>query len=335
MQLIDFVGVFGVVVTLIGVVFVGRQTYAHFIRSKAFSYIERFNSQEFMELRIAIDQWLVLHKDPQTMIDVLSSERADDIEVSIKIRTFLNIFQELAVAYEKGMIDKHIFFRNFDYLILSNWDKFADFIYSVRAANNDFSIYKRFELMVNDVRKFKRRDRGKNKTYVFGYGSLMLPESIHNTLQRQSNKYSLYDVTLHGYERSWDIMIPVFSDRLQKKIDVLFLNITKNENSTIDGKMLEVDDDELEKLSAREVNYNCIEITKDVENSHPIQRGDTVLTFIGEEKHLLKESAEKVYVMQNYLGIIDRVKTEFPKYERAFDATFEAEVLEGKYSFKV
>jgi hypothetical protein len=233
MQFIDFIGLSGVVATLVSVVFVGRQTYVHFIRAKAFSYIERFNSQEFMALRIAIDQWLALHKNPQTMIAVLKSEKPDDIEISIKIRTFLNIFQELAVAYEKGMVDKHIFFKNFDYLILSNWEKFADFIYTVRAANDDFSIYKRFELMVEDIKKIKKIDSVKNKTYVFGYGSLMLSESVHNTLQRKNNQYVLHDVTLNGYERSWDILIPVFSEKLQKKIEAVFLNITKKEGAKI------------------------------------------------------------------------------------------------------
>lgn len=334
MQLVDYIELAGVVVTCIAAVFVGRQTYVHFIRAKAFSYIERFNSQEFMELRIAIDKWLASQKNPQARVDVLKSENPDDIEISIKIRTFLNIFQELAVAYEKGMIDKYIFFKNFDYLILSNWEKFAEFIYILRALNNDFSIYKRFELMVEDVKNFKKRDYIKNKTYIFGYGSLMLPQSIHNTLQREDNEYPLHDVTLHGYERSWDIIVPVFSQKLQEKIKVLFLNLTRKEGTKIQGKILQIHEGELEKLASREVNYHCIEITKDIEAKGVLQKGDTILTFIGDKEHLLQKDSGKVYVMANYLDIIEQVKKRFPQYEKAFDSVCDAEVLEGKYSFK-
>ncbi|OHD85872.1 MAG: hypothetical protein A3J39_09575, partial [Sulfuricurvum sp. RIFCSPHIGHO2_12_FULL_44_8] len=247
----------GVVVSLIGAAFVARQTYAHFIRNRAFAYIERFNHKDFMELRIAIEQWISENPNPSSLSTLLKSKALEDIAMSVQIRTYLNLFQELAVAFEKGMVDKHIFYRNFDFLIVSNWERFADFIYTVRALSGDFTIYKRFELMAKEVKSAKKTDSVAGKIYVFGYGSLMLEESIHKTLQRTEETYPLFDATLQGYTRGWNIVIDIFSDTLQRPLKALFLNVRKQPEGSADGMIFSVTLDELNRLKEREVNYDC------------------------------------------------------------------------------
>ncbi|MDD5160426.1 MAG: DUF4760 domain-containing protein [Sulfuricurvum sp.] len=324
----------GVIVSLIGAAFVARQTYEHFIRNRAFAYIERFNHKDFMELRITIEQWISENSNPSSLSTLLKSKKTEDISMSVKIRTYLNLFQELAVAFEKGMVDKHIFYRNFDYLIVSNWERFADFIYTVRALTGDFTIYKRFELMAMEVKAAKKTNSVTGKIYVFGYGSLMLEESIHKTLQRQANQYPLFDATLNGYVRGWDIVIDIFSDTLQRPIKALFLNVRKSTERSVDGMIFSVTFEELNHLKEREVNYDCIEVTPHVSSSI-LQSSDVVVTFIGQSEHLLENCNERCYVMQRYLNVLEKIE---PLHSRQYQlmkesASFEAVVLDGTYSF--
>ena len=324
----------GVIVSLIGAAFVARQTYAHFIRNRAFAYIERFNHKDFMELRIAIEQWIVENPSPTSLSTLLKSKNRDDIAMSVQIRTYLNLFQELAVAFEKGMVDKHIFYRNFDFLIVSNWERFADFIYSVRALTGDFTIYKRFELMANEVKAAKKIDDISGKLYVFGYGSLMLEESIHKTLQRAEPKYPLFDATLKGYTRGWDIVIDIFSDTLQRPIKALFLNVRKESERSVAGMIFSVTFEELNRLKEREVNYDCIEVTPHISSSI-LGSSDVVVTFVGQSEYLRDQCSEVCYVMQRYLNVLEKIAPLYPhQYQYMKEsASFEAEVLEGTYSF--
>ncbi|OHD84646.1 MAG: hypothetical protein A3I60_00745 [Sulfuricurvum sp. RIFCSPLOWO2_02_FULL_43_45] len=324
----------GVVVSLIGAAFVARQTYAHFIRNRAFAYIERFNHKDFMELRIAIEQWISENPNPSSLSTLLKSKALEDIAMSVQIRTYLNLFQELAVAFEKGMVDKHIFYRNFDFLIVSNWERFADFIYTVRALSGDFTIYKRFELMAKEVKSAKKTDSVAGKIYVFGYGSLMLEESIHKTLQRTEETYPLFDATLQGYTRGWNIVIDIFSDTLQRPLKALFLNVRKQPEGSADGMIFSVTLDELNRLKEREVNYDCIEVTPRVSSSI-LQSSDVVVTFVGQSEHLLDQCRETCYVMQRYLNVLEKIKPLHPRQYQLMQesASFEAEVLEGSYSF--
>lgn len=324
----------GIIVSLIGAVFVARQTYAHFIRNRAFAYIERFNNKDFMELRIAIEQWIVDNPDPTSLSALLKSKKSEDISMSVQIRTYLNLFQELAVAFEKGMVDKHIFYRNFDFLIVSNWERFANFIYTVRALTGDFTIYKRFELMSMEVKAAKKAENNTGKIYVFGYGSLMLEESIHKTLQRQEAKYPLFDATLQGYARGWDIVIDIFSDALQRHVKALFLNLRKDSDGLVNGMLFSVTFEELNRLKEREVNYDCIEVTPYISSSI-LAPSDAVVTFVGQNEHLLDHCSEPCYVMQRYLNVLDRIHPLHPRqYEyMKQSASFNAEVLEGTYSF--
>lgn len=324
----------GVIVSLIGAAFVARQTYAHFIRNRAFAYIERFNHKDFMELRILIEQWISENPNPSSLSILLKSKDSEDIAMSIQIRTYLNLFQELAVAFEKGMVDKHIFYRNFDFLIVSNWERFADFIYTIRALTGDFTIYKRFELMAKEVKAAKKTDSVKGKIYLFGYGSLMLEESIHKTLQRKEGKYPLFDATLQGYMRGWDIVIDIFSDALQRPIKALFLNVRKHPEGIVDGMIFSVSFEELNRLKEREVNYDCIEVTPRISSSI-LQPSDVVVTFVGQSEHLLDQCSEPCYVMQRYLNVLEKIKLLHPRQYQLMQesASFEAEVLDGTYTF--
>lgn len=254
--------------------------------------------------------------------------------MSVQIRTYLNLFQELAVAFEKGMVDKHIFYRNFDFLIVSNWERFADFIYTIRALTGDFTIYKRFELMAKEVKAAKKTDSVSGKLYVFGYGSLMLEESIHKTLQRSERTYSLVDATLQGYIRAWDIVIDVFSDTLQRPLKALFLNVRKEPNGSTNGMLFSVTFEELNRLKEREVNYDCIEVTPRVSSSI-LQPSDVVVTFVGQSEHLLNQCSEPCYVMQRYLNVLEKIKLLHPRQYQLMQesASFEAEVLDGTYTF--
>lgn len=294
----------GIVITLFAALFVGRQTYAHFIRNRAFAYIERFNHKDFMELRIALEKWLAQNPRVDSFRLMLASKEPEEIEISVKIRTFLNLFQELAVAFEKGMVDKNIFYYNFDFLITSHWDRFEEFIFAYRAYTGDYTIYKRFEWMAKEVKRH-RRTFSSRRIFVFGYGSLLIQESIHATLKRPSASYTLHPATIQGYRREWNLTVPLFSEALQKPILGIFLNIIKEKDASTQGVIFEVSEEELGLLRQREINYDCLEVTPYIQSSLALEPEDVVVTFVGQERHYLGQSSD-AYVLERYLGIVQK-----------------------------
>ena len=288
---------------------VANQTYLHFIRMRAFSYIERFNSKDFMDLRITAERWLTENHSPGHLMEMADTVKPEEISTYIQIRTFLNLFQELAVSYERRLVDRSIFYKNFDYLIVSYWERFEDFIMYSRAKSGDYTMYKRFENMTKDVKKNRGKETRSSRLFAFGYGSLMIPESIHNTLNRPDENYPTFHAKLNGYLRQWDIKVPVHLKNSGKQVNALFLNIVKHANSTTNGVLLEIKPEELALLRAREINYDCLEVTHRIE-SDCLQPGDAVVTFIGQEEHRL-QSGETAVVMSRYLAIMDTLDNHY------------------------
>ena len=329
------INIITVLVTFVGIIVVARQTYEHFIRQKAFDYIERFNSADFMEIRISVERWLLVTREHDDLAELLFSQDPSDVEGSIKMKTYLNFFQELGVAFEKRMIDKRIFFKNFDFLILSNWYKFEKFIFSLRERQNDFSLYKRFELMAREVERMKNHDQG--KLYIFGYGSLMSEQSILKTLPRTS--VNTYDALLKGFRRKWNIIIPVYSDVLDKRINAVFLNIDEEIDAITEGVLFEISKDELSLFKNREMNYRCIEVTPSIQTEGLIlHREDTVVTFIAHKEHrLVTNEQDDLFIMQLYLDVLESLKASSSHRYEAIRRNTESHslpTLEGHYRFK-
>jgi 3-methyladenine DNA glycosylase AlkC len=79
--------------------------------------------------------------------------------------------------------------------------------------------------------------------------------------------------------------------------------------------------------------HNLIDITKSIITKHHLNKEDIVLTFIGEEEHLSIENQKNLYVMQNYLNILDQIKDQLPQFKNSIKYDFNTEILEGQYTF--
>ncbi|MEM1060948.1 MAG: hypothetical protein AAGJ97_01335, partial [Planctomycetota bacterium] len=80
-------------------------TSRHFKIVRASSYIERFNSDEFVRTRMTVDAWLDrLWDRPYQALAELDRDR----ELNARVRLFANLFQELAVGYYRGIVAKDV-----------------------------------------------------------------------------------------------------------------------------------------------------------------------------------------------------------------------------------
>ena len=107
-----------------------------------------------------------------------------------------------------------------------------------------------------------------NHQYIFGYGSLMNPQSLQKTLP---GKTITRRVHLNGYRRKFNVLIP------QK--NCLALNIISEKDSVVEGVLIKVSDADIEDLKKREVGYTCADITADIRE----YVDGRVLTFIAPE----------------------------------------------------
>jgi hypothetical protein len=85
----------------------------HFKLERAASYIARFNSEDMIRNRAVVERWLT-EKIPEAK---KLAKLEQDPELAIRIFTFINLFQELGVAYRNKMIHRHSAEGYYSYLI--------------------------------------------------------------------------------------------------------------------------------------------------------------------------------------------------------------------------
>ena len=89
--------------------------------------------------------------------------------------------------------------------------------------------------------------------YLFGFGSLINLASAQKSFKRVLTQNDLISVKIKGYERVWNTLESIQFE--EEKVNGVFLNIQKNENSTLYGVVIEISQEELEILKLREKNY--------------------------------------------------------------------------------
>jgi hypothetical protein len=76
----------------------------HFKLERAASYIVRFNSEDMIRNRAVVESWL---EAPTSETEKLAALDKNP-ELAIRVYTFVNIFQELGVAYRNKMIHRRL-----------------------------------------------------------------------------------------------------------------------------------------------------------------------------------------------------------------------------------
>ncbi|PCI49953.1 MAG: hypothetical protein COB49_04400 [Alphaproteobacteria bacterium] len=183
----------------------------------------------------------------------------------------------------------------------------------------------------NEVINKFHNDRGdilslRTAIYIFGYGSLVDPESFRRT--RNSDGPVPGDfraVKLKGYQRIWNVAMDN-SLRLQgykyyidlstkAPVDgfVVFLNVIKNQpcengaSTGVFGALIPVKAEDLAKFDARERNYNRINVTTEIVD---VPEGAIVYTYIGKPEACARYEAgkrlKKLFKSESYANkIID------------------------------
>ena len=137
------------------------------------------------------------------------------------------------------------------------------------------------------------------KHYVFAYGSLMCPESCARTLNRMVN---YIPATLSGFERTFNAMGQVHSEKLNNTVNVKFANLQKSSQSC-HGLVFEIDEEELQKLMARESFYDLVDVSDNV-----FPHTGKVYTFVCNQTENIEG-----FILKKYLGIMFDAVQEFPE----------------------
>ena len=177
----------------------------------------------------------------------------------------------------------------------------------------------------------------REKTYVFGYGSLVDPASFSRTIGRSNwlaEDYAL--ATLNGHKRTWGIAMDnrlslpgykryVAADApdTYPEVYVCFLDVAPDPAHCVIGAMTAVSADEFARLKVRERNYRAVDVTDAI--AHPPLDG-RVFTFMGlpeaRARYRAGRDANTLAISSGYLAMVEnayraRGKTAFDNFQHA------------------
>lgn len=177
------------------------------------------------------------------------------------------------------------------------------------------------------------------KKYIFGYGSLINLLSLSRTIKREVQSNEIVPVKLLGYKRIWNLKEIIYSNKLNKNINGIFLNIEESENEWINGIIFEVSELEFLALSQRERNYSCVEISKKIKTYNDLVfETFSIFVFIADDAiYLQNKVVENTFVMSNYIEIVESGCLAIGKYFLDdYHKTTQKnnfKLLEGQYKF--
>ena len=97
------------------------------------------------------------------------------------------------------------------------------------------------------------------------------------------------------------------------RVNGVFLNLEKNPNSSTNGVIIKITNEELELLKLREKNYACIRIK--AENADIDLDSDIVAFMTIKEENLAKKEDKNCFIPSKYIDILTNA---FPAYSDAF-----------------
>ncbi len=169
--------------------------------------------------------------------------------------------------------------------------------------------------------------------FLFGYGSIIYPPSISNTLGRKIDYNDLQCATLKGYVRTWSasaVIDLLADDGNINSYKALFLDLTCKADHFCNGVAIEISDEELKQFDIREKNYLRKKVKLQLCGGEQLE----AYTYIVKEKD--KTSAG--IITAKYLEMIDSALENYPKeFAIEFRSATEpstAPVLKGEYIFK-
>ena len=272
-------------------------TISQFTRSRASSYIERFNSSDAIESRIAVDKWLGDYTTSKERLEAL----ANDPALRTHLRRFANLFQELGAAYEFGVAHRKTVRVLFDALVVMYWESLRFWVEDYRA-QADATLYARFESLYNEIKARERKSRDPAE-YLVAYGSLMDPESLGAALGRSVVASELIPITLLGWERRWSIGEQVRVGEGGESVVAAFLDVAPGPETSMSAVMVRVSPGEMKRLIRREKNYRQRDLSRSVRliGDRSMEAGAVAWCFVGHPPHRVGPSDDGVVVLEGYI----------------------------------
>jgi cation transport regulator ChaC len=145
---------------------------------------------------------------------------------------------------------------------------------------------------------------------LFGYGSLVLPESASMTLGRPVEEARLARL------RDWRRRFSQRRDNLtcEKTFEceggrrpewILGLNVEQGEDDAgpVNGVVIELTEAELDRLDIREIRYDRIEVTGSVEGEDLPER---IVTYTAKDFHFAPEPPEDAVILETYAAAVEK-----------------------------
>lgn len=154
--------------------------------------------------------------------------------------------------------------------------------------------------------------------YIFGYGSLLNPESRKKTF---TEKKVFQDVVLLNYQRKINAYHKSFDG-------YLYLNLVPKRGNKVKGVLVEVDELGLPGIKKRESGYEIVEVTKDIQGKFDFP----IFTFIAPDIFYSKLKVLQSYINTCLKGVPSEERDQWVQ-ETIIENEIEDDTQRSKYEF--
>jgi cation transport regulator ChaC len=178
---------------------------------------------------------------------------------------------------------------------------------------------------------------GNREIYVFGYASLVSPESVELTLGHEVDRSKVQEAELHGWSRAWNVGSDheshpertfLLADGRRFDGVTVVLGIERVPAGSCHGAVFPVDRRDLELLDVRERNYDRVDVTRDV--TWPGKAPDCVVfTYVPHASAVSRlqdaiASGRPVNIRQGYADLVEGAFARLGRLELYRSTTSEA-----------
>jgi hypothetical protein len=162
------------------------------------------------------------------------------------------------------------------------------------------------------------------QTALFGYGSLCSIASLERTLGRNYDG-PFVRCEVEGWRRSWDVGMPnraFYFDSPAGRVypeHILYLNVTREPGSLLNGTLFLVNNAELKQFDGREWIYDRHRITDQLRGV-TVEGGDAYL-YVAKSEYVIKgaESPNHAAIRSTYIRILeDAFRDLGPEFRAAY-----------------
>ncbi|WP_221030587.1 gamma-glutamylcyclotransferase family protein [Actomonas aquatica] len=172
---------------------------------------------------------------------------------------------------------------------------------------------------------------GPDEVAMFGFGSLLLRESIAKSLGRPYEG-PLHEVELVGWTRRWNVSMPnraFYAETTEGELwpeKILYLNIVRQAGARMNGVVMVVRRSDLASMDRRESVYDRVDVAADLAGLD-VPSGTPVYAYSGQAAHCIKTytTLAEMGLRQTYLDGVNRALAAMSQdYQTAFAASTEA-----------